>query len=317
MCPIRQAANTGPTLQINLQKGSEFPEFAREVQSLNDLDPSIRQRIAEKLLPGEPVCRILIAPRQRHIDEDRLRWAWLTRWLFWLSTPDWVVLLTPQRVLVAVVQPEKLPTVTATCIADILSMEWGTVLLFSWIEWSWAEAGRVQRMRIYFNSVGECYFQDLLATLRRVLIEFSGYPPPSGERHLEYYDGLHFKYMNLIPRRYLLPDEEAQAVVFRPAIKSQRLGLFHVQTAPEMVLVLTNYHLALVQEEQAGGFDRYGLIARYYPRRYIEALHLEQDAGRLWLCAELERGGVKEDLRIAFDLPAEAGLQRLIAHFSS
>ena len=101
MCPIRQAADTSPALQINLQKGSEFPEFAREVQSLNDLDLSIRQRIAEKLLPSEPVSCILIAPRQRHIDADKLRWAWLTRWLFWQSTPDWVVVLTPLRVLVS------------------------------------------------------------------------------------------------------------------------------------------------------------------------------------------------------------------------
>ena len=88
---------------------------------------------------------------------------------------------TDERLLVVTI-PEApgLPEVTATPLADLLWLELGTILLYSWVAWAWVSEGRPQQQRVYFNSVCDYLFWDMVDGMRRTIIAQSGRPLPTG-----------------------------------------------------------------------------------------------------------------------------------------
>ena len=157
---------------------------ASPVASLDDLPPSVKAALVEQLKPGETIRQIISAPRQRVLGPDVAGWRrWLAAVLPWDWTPDWTLVVTGSQLLAAAgTSADEEPVVTATPISDLLSLELGTILLFSWFEWSWVVAGRPERTRIYFNTVSDRLFWDVLLFLRRSLITDADLPPPQDGR---------------------------------------------------------------------------------------------------------------------------------------
>ena len=145
---------------------------ASPVASLDDLPPPIKAALVEQLKPGETIRQIISAPRQHVLGMGVAGWRrWLAAVLPWDWTPDWTLVVTNSRLLAAAsTSADDVPVVTATPIADLLSFELGTILLFSWFDWTWANEGRLERQRIYFNTVSDRLFWDALLFLRRSLI---------------------------------------------------------------------------------------------------------------------------------------------------
>jgi hypothetical protein len=182
--------------------------------------------------------------------------------------------VTGQRLLVAATaSPAEAPVLSAAPIFDLLSCELGTVLLFSWFEWTWADGGHG-------------------------LEQLTGFP---------------YKFRNLIPLRLLLPDEQICTVIYRPAIWTRHPGPFRRKRAPSLALILTNYHLVVAQEDLGHGTTSYGLITRYCPRDRIRAVNLDRAGGDLWLSVTLARAGAEESVRVLFDPAAEGSLQKVAA----
>ena len=225
---------------------------ASSVSSLDDLPPLVKAALEAELRPGEAIRQIISAPRQHVLSMGVAGWRrWLAAVLPWDWTPDWILVVTNSRLLAAAsTAADEEPIVTATPIADLLSFELGTILLFSWFDWTWANEGRLERQRIYFNTVSDRLFWDALLFLRRSLIADADLPPPQSGRGLERLVDLPYKFKNLIPHRLLLPDEEIQALVYRPGIWTARMGPFRRKRAPALALVLTNYHLV----DNPGGY---------------------------------------------------------------
>jgi len=258
-----------------------------------------------------------VAPRQRLLGAHRKSRGWRGILLPWEWTPDWVLAWTSERVLVVTIdRPRATPVVTSTSAADILSFEWGSILLHAWLEWTWANQGQAKKMRIYFNAVGETLFKRVLDGLRHDVAAQSELTTMQPDRHLERLAALPFKFMNIIMHDLLLPDEQVQAVVYRPAIGSNQHKLLRHQRAAAMTLVLSNYHVLTAEEDLTGTQNSYGLITRFYPRSRVSHAALERGQDGLWLNLTPELDNVKQEVRVLFEFGSQEAIQKMLALYN-
>lgn len=292
---------------------SSVERFAYPVSSIEDLAPLVQAALKGTLLPGETVQQIIFAPRQSHLALQRGLWARLGAWLSERRTPDWVLVLTDDRLLLTTISgPEQPPQVSATRLADLLWLELGTILLYSWFEWSWNDKGLPRHEKVYFNTVRDDLFWQLANAMRRTIIQQRGRSRPPEKRDNSVFEGLPFKFKNLIPLRLMFPDEPVQALVYQPAIWGRRLGVLRQQRAPTTVLVLSPDHLLIAQEDLSSLRFAYGLIARYCPRDRLLGAALTHEGKDVWLEVTLAAGEAKETLRLLFEPEAEPALRNLI-----
>jgi hypothetical protein len=293
---------------------SSFERFAYPVSKLGDLAPPVAAALQAQLLPAEVVRQIIFTPRQCRLAARRGLGEWLGAWFSEQWTPNSVLVLTDERLLVAAI-PEApgLPQVAVTPLADLLWLELGTILLYSWVAWSWASAGRPQQQRVYFNTVRGDLFWDMANATRRTIIAQSGRPLPTGERHYSAFEGLPFKFKNLIPLRLLFPGEQARAVVYQPAIWGRRGRVFRYPRTATTVTVLSSDHLLVAQDDLTDIRAAYGLITRYCPRNRVRKATLERVQDDLWLNVTLGLQETEETLRFLFEPDTEPTLRALLA----
>jgi len=262
---------------------------------------------------GESIRQIIVAPRQRLLGTHRKSRGWRGILRLWEWTPDWVLAWTSERVLVATLdRPRATPVVTSTYAADILSFEWGAILLHAWVGWIWANEGQAKQTRIYFNAVGDTLFRRILDDLRHEVAEQSKLTTAQPDRRLERLAALPFKFMNIIRHDLLLPDEQVQAVVYRPAMWPNQRKLFHPQRAAAMALVLSNYHFLIAEEDSTEPENSYGLITRFYPRNRVSHVALERGQDGLWLHLMPEFSRVRQEVHVPFEFGAEEAIQEML-----
>lgn len=297
---------------------SSIERFAYPVSNIEDLTPPVRTALKEVLLPDETIRQIIFAPRQSHLALQRGLLARLGAWLSEQGTPDWILALTEERLLLAtVVDRARPPQVNATRLADLLWLELGTILLYSWFEWCWADQGRPARQKVYFNTVRDDLFWQLANAMRRTIIQQRGGPRPAEKHDNSVFAGLPFKFRNLIPLRLMFPDEPVQALIYQPAIWGRRLGVLRQQRAPTTVLVLSPDHLLIAQEDSSSLRFAYGLIARYCPRARLQGATLTHEGEDIWLEVTLIAGEASETLRLLCEPRAEPALRELFTKLSA
>jgi len=293
---------------------SSVERFAYPVASVADLAPPVQAALKAELLSDEAVRQMVFAPRQSHLARRRDIWARLGALLAEQRTPDWVLALTDNRLLLATISdPARPPQVSATRLADLLWLELGTILLYSWFAWSWNNQGRVEQQTVYFNTVRDDLFWQLANAIRRTIIQQRRATRPDQLRDNSVFEGLPFKFKNLIPLRLMFPDEPVQSIVYQPAIWGRRLGVFRHQRAPTTVVVLSPDHLLIAQEDLSSLRFAYGLIARYCLRDRLLDAAVEREQEDVWLRITLASGEARETLRLLFQPMAEQALQNLIA----
>jgi hypothetical protein len=225
-----------------------------------------------------------------------------------------VLVLTDTRLLLATIEAdEPIPTVSAAPVAAMLRIELGEILLYAWLEWSWAADGELRQERVYFNSVRADLFSKVVETVRADIVGQSGPPLVGQERDLASFKSLPFKFANIIPHFLLFRGEYAEGVVFQPAIWGRHLGLLPYKRAPVTVAVLTPQHLLFVQDDLSHQKAAYGVIASYCPRNRVAALELDRKENEVVLNATLRWQEAEERLSYLFEAEAEPGLRTLIA----
>ena len=294
---------------------SSFERFSYSVSKVDDLTPPVRLALLAQLVPGEAICQIIFAPRQDRPFGRRGVGDWLGARYTGRQTPSWVLVLTEDRLLVATLaDATSPPEVSSTPLSDLLWLELGTILLYSWTSWSCAGGtGRPRHERVYFNTVGDRLFWDLVNAIRGMIITQIGLPRSADERRSEVFDGLPFKYQNLVPGRLLLPDEEVQAIVYQPAIWRQRWRFFSHQRAPVTVVVLSPDYLLVAQDDLTNIKAAYGIISRYVPRSRLRRVTLEHIRDDLWLNVTVGLRETEESFRYLFEVGSGPALQALIA----
>jgi hypothetical protein len=295
---------------------SPFEPSAYAVQRIEDLKPPVGAALQAQLLAGEAVRQIIFAPSTDAPPTRRDGEKELNAFPIWLRSPDSVLVLTEERLLIASIgETSDPPQVSATPLADLLWLELGTILLHSWFEWSWAGAGR-QQQGVYFRTSRDEVFWEMANSMRRTIIAQAGRTQPTGKPPYGHFPGLPFKFKNLIPLTLMLPGEQVQAVVYQPTIWGHRLGVLRFQRAPATAVVLSPDYLLIAQDDLTNTRAAYGLIARYCPRGRLRKATLEQSQGNLWLNITVGVQKVEDTIRLLFEPGAAAAVEDLIATMS-
>lgn len=285
--------------------------FAYLVPGIADLEPRVQSALAPHMTARDEVRQIIYTPRPYSI--PRVRKIEEAMRVYRGRPPASVLVLTQDRLLaVTVPDPPAEPAVIATPLTELLRLDLGAILLLGWLEWTWASVGRLEEHQVYFNTVGEHLFWDLVTAIRRTIIDQSNLPAQGGQPKDEVFDALPYKFANLVPNKLMLPDEQVLAMVYQPTIWRRYLGLFRRRRGPAAAVVLSPEHLILAQEDAPAAGAAYGMIARYCPRTRLAALTLEAEGEDLWLAVTLRRQGVKESWRVLFQPAAETALQTLV-----
>lgn len=238
--------------------------FSRLVEDLEELDAPVQQAVRAALWPGENVVMMIYAPYQGVLAQRAKQKR--AKMLAWKFTPDWLLVLSASRLLL--IQTREVNStveILSIPLEDILSLQNGTVLLFSWFEVCWAESGSTRRQIIYFNAVCERFYSRLTGLIRAHWRVGDAYKP--GPCSL---DDLPFKFKNLLPLRVFLPGEQVECVLFRPSLWHTRMRFLKHMTAPRMVLALTASCLVLAEEDLTGEDGSYGFIVTCLPRMYLK-----------------------------------------------
>jgi len=290
---------------------ASIERFAYAVPAIADLPASARAALAPHLAPDEPIRQMIYSPGPQGLPRGRKYGPGLR--YVQRQAPATVLALTADRLLTAtLLEGEAAPPVTVTPMADLLRLELGTILLFSWIEWSWASGQALEVHRVYFNTVGERLFWGLVTAMRRTISPQSDLPVQPGQSKDDAFEALPFKFANIVPNRLMLPDEQVLAMVYQPTIWQRRFGIFKRRRGPAGTVVLSPEHLLVAQEDAPAAGAAYGMIARYCPRSRLAALTLEAEGEDLWLAVALLLHGVEERWRVLFQPAAEPALQTLI-----
>lgn len=290
----------------------ERRQFAYRVASLDDLDPIVCTGLREHIQSGEHIQQIILVPRQRSPGARSGIGSRLNFLVRWGMSPDYVLVSTQERLIIATIhKPSEKPVITSLCLADILSVELGAVLLFAWVEWIWINQGVVDRLRIYYNSARQYLFQELLTDICRVRIAQAGLSTLPAGRNLELLMDLPYKFKNIIANVLLLPDEQLRCLVFRPATWSKRLKYFRIMEAPNLALILTNYHLLVMREDFGEAGSRYGVIFQVYPLDSIGQATVERQQDAIWFNLTLQKGDIQEVVRLSFPSETEDHLRNL------
>jgi hypothetical protein len=296
--------------------------FAGQVATLEDLALPVQMALRPHLTDGDPVAMILTVPAQSVLVEQEKKGWWPRGLLPWTITPHRVLVLTSSRLLVASriyveetgevnrdVNGEylsewtgvtELPEVAITPLEDILFLESGTILLFSWLDWAWVRDGRLEHTRVYFNTVNRSLFETLAGLVRRSILASNGVTLSSEDQGLDQLEEMPFKFKSLIPKHLLLPGEQVQAALFRPSLWTKDLSIFRRHVAPKLAAIRTNGALILAQEDLTSEEDSYGLIAQFCLRPYVRRIALEETPVGSDLVVHLSLGGVEQELRRPF-----------------
>lgn len=276
-----------------------------------ELDPLIQDAFQRELKPGEGIEQLTVASQQDLIGIPREWQRWLGVRKAALKTPDRVIALTAERLLVATVAQSGLPPAVASiAAAALLWVELGQILLFSWFECVWAAPDGVQRLCVLFNAVGAAHFQRMRVQLCRSMIRQAGLEPAQGDRNRKVLADLPYKFDNIIDNILLLVDERVEDVIYRPAIWQQRWRILRRMRAPAVAVALSNYHLLLFREDNTAHMSEYGWIARYCSRRRVRDLALKDDEAALRLEITVGVGGAEQTFEVLFPSEMAARLRQ-------
>lgn len=288
---------------------SRLDRFPYTVGTLTELAPQVRDALLRELQPDEHIEQITVAPWQEltGIPRDRQRWLGIRSPS--MKTPSSILVLTRERLLVAMVsQSGGSPAVVSIPISALLWVELGKILLFSWFECVWAAVDGVQRLWVLFNSVGSPYFEKMRVQLCRVMIRQAGLEAEQGDRNRKALAHLPYKFHNIIDSILLLTDERVDDVIYRPAIWQQKWLFFHRLRAPAVAVLLSNYHLLVFSEDRSAHVSKYAWIARYCSRQRLCEMAVARDETDLRLDIRVGVGDAEESFAVLFPAEMEASL---------
>jgi hypothetical protein len=313
--------------------------FANRIAAIEDLDLSRQEALRPLLGPGGPPRLILFAPAQSMLAERQAPGWWPGSLLPWQITPERTLVLTERFLLVVSTSrhpgfsrearlvgernepvlnkfADEAPVVTAIALADILYLEMATVLLNSWTEIAWVHDGRLDYLRIHYNTVSRSLFEELASQIRPALLAGAGLPPLETARPqdqgLERLAGMPYKFRSLNPLWLLLPGEPVLAAVFRPSIWSRQRSLFNRHIAAKMALVRTDGYLIIAQEDLTSDEDSHGLVSQFCPLSRVRRMALNPSLAGQELVITLSLHGLEHTLRRAFPPEAQTALQDFV-----
>lgn len=248
-------------------------QFPYPVEQIAQLNTAVQQALASQMHQLVVKSILVIPPFQltgrRQAARPTRRFDWLCGTSQPSRTPEWTLLLTAER-LVAAARDTSTANVEVTLIplASLIAFEWGSILLYSWIDLVWADPA-LRHTRIEFNAVGEEYLRPLLATLRRATLDRT---PPVVDQRTPLTDdqiwALPMKFANML-NHALLPDEHVYTMCFEPTLRPKWLRR---HSREGWLWAVTNRHGLFIREPRES--YPYGVVYTFCPRGEIREARL-------------------------------------------
>ena len=285
-------------------------DFPYPVKQVTQLPDSVQRALRDQL--NDAPASLLVIPPFRHIGRlpggaprgSRLRGA--SRG----PSPEWTLALTSDR-LIAVARQRSTSQIEVTVIPfeSMFAFEWGTILLYSWLDMVWADP-ELRHTRLEYNSVGEPFLRELLATLQRAVL--ARHQPPLDTHAPVSIEPLYddsMKFYNMLRFHALLADEYAEAYCFEPTIKPR---WFWGRSQEGLLWAVTNYHGLLIREPRES--YPYGVIYTFCPRDEIREISVATTEQTVEL--RLTVGQPGWEVNGIFSLNREAELRASLEEFS-
>jgi hypothetical protein len=290
-------------------------DFAVKVNSLKDLDPAVCLALQDQLKPGEQTLILIKVPSQ--IVEEGGKDS---KWFYFSSrrivTPEWVLALTGERLLLASTsEPGAILDTLSIPFENLFSFQLGSVLLFSWIEFKSIEEGLIKRTRIYYNTVSSNLFEELSCLLRGSVDEHNGLASASKDSNSLFLTPLSYKFKNLIRLYLLMPDEQIQSLLFRAAMWSGR-SFFRREVAANLAIVTSKSYFMLVEENLSNTKANYGMIYSYFPSKLVKDLSVCAEGAGLQLMVSARMQNLTQEIRVVFPPECEKEVEAFAGEYN-
>jgi len=292
-----------------------YSELIYTVASLGELDQMVRDTVVKYLDRREDICQIVVSPRRSTNDPSGVSVAGNAsqQWNY-----DWVLVLTRENlVLFDSAHPYDRPMVRKAPIENLLSIEWASILLQSWVDWSWVDGQKVEHARINFNTSGAKPIEETLGFIHKAGISDFRISHQRLSEQSPIINSIPYKFVDHLPL-LLTPQEKILAAVnypFQPAVWKSWHGLFRKQerkATPSIALILTESHFVMIYEDAHDLGLRLGTIIQTIKRKNIIKLLIENilDGPQLILLV----GDKNAEERIIIPAPEEC-FEELIERF--
>lgn len=254
--------------------------FPTDVSSVDDL-PGPVQAAVRQSQPDRLIRQIINIPAHDYLIQRHLWWFSLP--FGWRRTPERVLVFGEDRI--TVVEPDKqgVPTPITIPLAALIELRLFRVLLYSYVEFTWAEGAHAQSMRIEFNAVGDRLIQKGIDRIRAALPPLAEPDTPPEFR----LTGFPFKFRSYL-RDSVLPGEAVLAVAYQPAIR-QGTGRFSPYLSPNRAVALTDRCLITIEDRyHTARFEGvteadYSMDRRFLPLRQVAQVVTEPAGDITWL----------------------------------
>lgn len=284
--------------------------FPRKIQALAELPGPVADAVLSQQ-PAESIGLIIVIPPGSY---PVRRSIWGFELPFgWRRTPERTLVFGPERfTLVEVVGGEPAAPVTVP-LAALLELYHFQVLLYSWLELRWSEAGEVRAVRAEYNSVGTSLLWQGLSAIRD---SFARRPLDGPAIRPEELAEFPFKFRSYTLAS-LMDGEPLAGAVFQPAIRPQgkRWGRY---ISPNRAIALTDRNLILIEDQRhrlrwgdRGDAD-YAVIQRFFPLDRSLPAELVPGPAYDELVLRVEQGGAIHEARIPLEAPQAQRVRALL-----
>jgi hypothetical protein len=303
--------------------------YATRILSTEALREPFRTLLLEAVALGaeahEENLRWLIDLPAKGMLNSQRRSKWIRQfWPVWEYTPHWLAALTDRRLLLIGVREhgEKAETISIP-VEAVVYLEYGMILLFSWITVYWVKNDQVCEQTLYYNAVSDQIVLPFIDLLCHALVQgrdgtTPGEPGLAASRNTfaqrndphngKFLEQMPVKFKNLIPHFGLRKGEQVCQALYRPAQKRRLLE----KRMPGIAMLQTNTGLLLATENTALGERSYGMTFTFLPLHHIQSIQQDRDDRSGCLHIRMEALHTARDLEVLF--PAE--MEREVSEFA-
>ena len=174
-------------------------------------------------------------------------------------------------------------------LSDVIQIEHGKVLLYSWIKISAYINGMLDFFVVEYNTVTEPLFIRVINTIRTSVSTQNPFIANQVKINTAKIDLLEYKFKNYI-QYCLLPGSEIISFVFQEEIRKRYLGFFYKNISPTHLVLLTDKELIIIKEDNkmTKSTRSYGQIYHYVPLEKIKLVKVNRDSGADIITLEIQ-----------------------------
>jgi len=228
---------------------------------------------------------------------------------------DTLLVMTEETIFVLEDQRGKIST-ASFLMKEIQMVQMGTVLLESWISIWGKSAGEYISCILYFDTVLEELFEEVLHKVRSMALQLSSVSEKEGTKELDYLKEISEKFYNY-GQMSLLPGQEVRNSAYQPmAYVGKSKNSAELQTAPHL-MILTEKEVILIEEakqEQKSTSQKYSGVWSYVPIPQIS--NIEEQMEGEWMKLKLFCQG-QQPKEIVYDPKNKQDAQMLVTEIEN